>query len=166
MLMTASAAGWWDEEKNNFMESRADYADPTREIAKETGCKFIDINRIMTDAWNTMDKDEVLSGYFVCEPLESKAYPTGTNDTTHMKPKGAKRVAGMVAEAVKASVPELAKYLRGEEVFSDIDGHWAESHIKTLADKKMVDGIGDGKFNPNGAVTRAEFLKMVMDACN
>lgn len=164
VLMTASAAGWWDEEKNNFMESRADYADPTREIAKETGCAFIDINRIMTDTWNTMDKEDVISGYFVCEPLESKAYPVGTNDTTHMKPKGAKRVAGMVAEAIKTDVPELAKYLKGEEVFTDIAGHWGETYIKSLADKGMVDGVGDGKFNPDGTVTRAEFLKMAMDA--
>ncbi|MCI5604073.1 MAG: S-layer homology domain-containing protein [Clostridia bacterium] len=164
VLMTASAAGWWDEEKNNFMESRQDYADPTREIAKETGCAFIDINRIMTDTWNTMDKEDVISGYFVCEPLESKAYPVGTNDTTHMKPKGAKRVAGMVAEAIKTDVPELAKYLKGEEVFTDISGHWAETYIKALADTGMVDGVGDGKFNPDGTVTRAEFLKMAMDA--
>lgn len=42
MLMTANAAAWWDEENNCFMESRKDYADPTREIAEETGCKFID----------------------------------------------------------------------------------------------------------------------------
>lgn len=165
VLMTASAAGWWDEEKNCFMESRADYADPTREIAKETGCKFIDINRIMTDAWNTMDKEEVLSGYFVCEPLESKAYPVGTNDTTHMKPKGAKRVAGMVAEAVRENVPELAKCLKEKELFfNDTKGHWAETYITALADKGLVDGVGGGRFAPEGRVTRAEFLKMAMDA--
>lgn len=165
VLMTASAAGWWDEEKNCFMESRADYADPTREIAKETGCKFIDINRIMTDAWNTMDKEEVLSGYFVCEPLESKAYPVGTNDTTHMKPKGAKRVAGMVAEAVRENVPELAKRLKEKELFfNDTKGHWAETYITALADKGLVDGVGSGMFAPEGSVTRAEFLKMAMDA--
>lgn len=165
VLMTATAAGWWDEEKGNFMESRADYADPTREIAKETGCKFIDINRIMTDAWNTMDKDDVLSGYFVCEPLESKAYPVGTNDTTHMKPKGAKRVAGMVAEAVRENVPELAKCLKEKELFfNDTKGHWAETYITALADKGLVDGVGGSMFAPEGRVTRADFLKMAMDA--
>lgn len=165
VLMTATAAGWWDEENNCFMESRQDYADPTREIAKETGCKFIDINRIMTDAWNTMDKEDVLSGYFVCEPLESKAYPVGTNDTTHMKPKGAKRVAGMVAEAVRDNIPELANYLKDKELFfGDIKGHWAETYITALADKGLVDGVGSGMFAPEGPVTRAEFLKMAMDA--
>ena len=165
VLMTASAAGWWDEENNCFKESRQDYADPTREIAKETGCAFIDINRIMTDAWNSMDKDDVISGYFVCEPLESKAYPVGTNDTTHMKPKNATLVAKMVADAIQENVPELAKYLKGEEVFTDISGHWAENTIKSLASEGKVNGVGNGKFNPDGPVTRAEFLKMAMDAC-
>ena len=164
VLMTASAAGWWDEENNNFMESRQDYADPTREIAEETGCKFIDINRIMTDKWNTMDKNEVLSGYFVCEMLESKAYPAGTNDTTHMKEKGADLTASLVAEAVKTEIPELAQYLKGEETFTDIDGHWAETYIKALSDKGIIEGDGNGKFNPENTVTRGEFLKMAMDA--
>lgn len=164
VLMTANPAAWWDEENNCFMESRRDYADPTREIAEETGCAFIDANRIVTDVWNSMDKDEVLSGYFICEPLESKAYPTGTNDTTHMKPKGANTVAGLIADAISDSVPELAQYLKGEESFTDISGHWGEEYINSLADMNMIDGVGNGKFNPDGTVTRAEFLKMAMDA--
>ena len=164
VLMTANAAAWWDEENNCFMESRKDYADPTREIAEETGCKFIDENKIVTDAWNSMSKNRVLSGYFICEPLESKAYPSGTNDTTHMKAKGAKRVAKLIADAIPENVPELAKYLKGDETFTDIQGHWAEDVIKTLAENDKVSGVGDGKFNPDGTVTRAEFLKMAMDS--
>ena len=152
VLMTANAAAWWDEENNCFMESRKDYADPTREIAEETGCKFIDENKIVTDAWNSMSKNRVLSGYFICEPLESKAYPSGTNDTTHMKAKGAKRVAKLIADAIPENVPELAKYLKGDETFTDIQGHWAEDVIKTLAENDKVSGVG------------AEFLKMAMDS--
>ena len=165
VLMTASAAAWWDEENGGFMESRADYADPTRELAKELGCRFIDINEVMTAVWNGMDKDEVLSGYFICEPLESKAYPTGTNDTTHMKEKGASVVAGLIADMIPDCVPELANYLKGEEVFTDISGHWAEDAVKELAKENIVRGDGTGKFNPEDSVTRAEFLKMAMDAC-
>ena len=164
VLMTATAASWWDEENNNFMESRADYADPTREIAKDTGVKFIDINRIMTDKWNSMDKDDVLSGYFICEMLESKAYPTGTNDTTHLKAKGARRIAALIAGDIPENVPELAKYLKKAETFTDINGHWAEKAIKALAEDGLVQGDGKGHFNPEDTVTRAEFLKMVMEA--
>ncbi len=164
VLMTATAAAWWDEENNNFMESRQDYADPTRDLAKELGCKFIDANRIITDEWNSMNKDDVLSGYFICEPLESKAYPTGTNDTTHLKAKGARRIASLIADAIPENVPELAKYLKPEEAFTDIDGHWAKDTIERLAADGVIEGDGSGKFNPDGTVTRAEFLKMVMEA--
>ena len=164
VLMTASAASWWDEENNKFMESRADYADPTREIAEETGCAFIDANRLATDMWNVMDKQDVLDGYFICEPLESKAYPVGTDDHTHLKAKGAKRMAKMIVDAIPESVPELGKYLKTEEMFTDIRNHWAEEYITLAQLNGMVDGQGDGKFNPDANVTRAEFLKMAMDA--
>ncbi len=166
VLMTATAASWWDEENNKFSESRQDYADPTREIAKETGCMFIDVNRIMTDAWNAMDKNEVLSGYFICEPLESKAYPAGTDDHTHLKAKGAKAVAALIAEDIKKNVQKLSQYVKGKEVFTDISGHWGEEYIKNLADKRLIDGVGDSRFSPDGDVTRAEFLKMAMDAAD
>ena len=33
---------------------------------------------------------------------------------------------------------------------------------KTLAENDKVSGVGDGKFNPDGTVTRAEFLKMAL----
>ncbi len=168
VLMTASAAAWWDEENGNFKESRQDYADPTRELAKETGVKFIDANRIMTDAWNSMDKDDVLSGYFVCEPLESKAYPTGTNDTTHLKEKGAKTVARLIAKEIPTVVPELGKYLKGidlkNDIFTDISGHWAEWRINKLVENYVIAGSDDGKYRPDDSVTRAEFLKLAMEA--
>ncbi len=48
--------------------------------------------------------------------------------------------------------------------FTDIKGHWAESTINTLADKGVVDGVTDTQFMPDGDVTRAQYLKMIMEA--
>ncbi|MGN1202961.1 MAG: S-layer homology domain-containing protein [Eubacterium sp.] len=48
--------------------------------------------------------------------------------------------------------------------FSDTKGHWAEEAINTLAEKGIVDGITDTEFNPDGEVTRAQYLKMIMEA--
>lgn len=48
--------------------------------------------------------------------------------------------------------------------FADIRGHWAEDVINGLADAGVVHGISNMQFNPDGAVTRAEFLKMAMGA--
>lgn len=48
--------------------------------------------------------------------------------------------------------------------FSDINGHWAETVINELASQGIISGFGDDSFKPNGAVTRAEYLKMIMNA--
>lgn len=48
--------------------------------------------------------------------------------------------------------------------FTDISGHWAEATINTLADKGVINGITATSFKPEGTVTRAEFLKMAMEA--
>lgn len=162
VLLTATAASWWDEENSCFMESRQDYAVPTVEVAEETDTILIDINKILTETWNSMDKEDVFDGYFICEPLESKAYPTGTDDHTHLKEKGARMIAELIADEVSENIPELEQYVKGDEVFSDIPGHWAEDIINSMSD--MVSGTGDGKFEPEKTVTRAEFLKMAMDA--
>ncbi len=50
--------------------------------------------------------------------------------------------------------------------FTDIKGHWAERTINSLADKGVVHGISENEFNPDGTVTRAEFLKMALGAAD
>lgn len=48
--------------------------------------------------------------------------------------------------------------------FTDIHGHWAEQIINNLADRGIVSGVTDTEFNPDGTVTRAEFLRMALGA--
>jgi hypothetical protein len=48
--------------------------------------------------------------------------------------------------------------------FADVKGHWAEDVINKLADEGVVHGFTDDEFNPDGTVTRAEFLKMALAA--
>ena len=48
--------------------------------------------------------------------------------------------------------------------FSDVSNHWAASYIETCADLGIVDGIGGGRFNPEGKVTNAQFIKMLCAA--
>ncbi len=48
------------------------------------------------------------------------------------------------------------------EMFSDTEGHWAESYIETLATEGVINGMGDGSFEPDSFVTREQFLKMLM----
>ncbi|WP_169088394.1 chitobiase/beta-hexosaminidase C-terminal domain-containing protein [Paenibacillus sp. PL91] len=47
--------------------------------------------------------------------------------------------------------------------FSDTSSvAWAKDAIEALAARQAINGIGEGKFNPNGRVTRAEFIAMLV----
>ncbi len=46
--------------------------------------------------------------------------------------------------------------------FVDTKDHWAENTINRLVDRGIVNGVDSSHFNPNGTVTRAEYLKMMM----
>ena len=48
--------------------------------------------------------------------------------------------------------------------FTDIANHWAKDSIITLAERGVVNGVTDTEFMPDGEVTRAQYLKMIMEA--
>jgi len=49
-------------------------------------------------------------------------------------------------------------------VFSDILGHWAYKIILEYNEDGIVSGYKDGTFKPNASVSRAEFIKITVDA--
>ena len=47
--------------------------------------------------------------------------------------------------------------------FSDLEqAPWAKEYIETLAKRGVVEGRGDGRFEPNGLLKREEFIKLVV----
>lgn len=48
--------------------------------------------------------------------------------------------------------------------FSDISGHWAENDIRRAAALGIVKGYPDGTFRPDRAISRAEFVVMLVNA--
>ena len=40
--------------------------------------------------------------------------------------------------------------------------HWAHQYISELSDQGVINGYEDGTYRPNGTVTRAEFLKLMI----
>ncbi|NOU96519.1 hypothetical protein GC093_25350 [Paenibacillus sp. LMG 31456] len=58
----------------------------------------------------------------------------------------------------------LAGQVYGAQSFSDINSHWAKDSITTAVSKGYVDGYPDGTFKPDANVTRAEFIKLAVDA--
>lgn len=60
----------------------------------------------------------------------------------------------MLAAMLLSAVPAAA-------AFRDTAWHWAEKTLDEWQDEGLIDGYGDGSFQPNGTVTRAEFIKLV-----
>lgn len=54
-----------------------------------------------------------------------------------------------------------------DSTFTDLDSvEWAQEAIEYLADKNIVNGTGDNKFEPNNFVTREQFVLMIANAFN
>lgn len=51
-----------------------------------------------------------------------------------------------------------------EKKFKDIEKHWAEEDIQILANKLLVKGRTEDRFDPNGSITRAEFVTLLVRA--
>lgn len=49
----------------------------------------------------------------------------------------------------------------GDDPFSDISGHWADSFIKSAAAAGYLTGYPDGTFRPENTITRAEAVTMI-----
>lgn len=54
--------------------------------------------------------------------------------------------------------------VHGQELPSDINGHWAESQIESWVENGWINGYPDGTFRPDNSITRAEFMALVNGA--
>lgn len=54
-----------------------------------------------------------------------------------------------------------------DTIFTDVPkNHWAYDAIKTLYEQKIIDGDGANRYNPSDAVTREQFVKMLVLTLN
>lgn len=57
----------------------------------------------------------------------------------------------------------LALPARAAATFNDIPAsHWSYSYVQTASNNGWVNGVGSGKYNPNGNVTAAEWYTMAL----
>ncbi|MDG0814168.1 S-layer homology domain-containing protein [Cohnella rhizosphaerae] len=73
-------------------------------------------------------------------------------------------VVDRAAGSVEADVSEPGAYavLIAEYKFGDLANHWSREDVEALASRGIVTGDPDGSFRPNGKITRAEFVKLLL----
>ena len=88
------------------------------------------------------------------------------------KPQGGGGGGGYIGSANQNTLPSIGQTEttgnadNGNKLpFTDIDNFkWAHNAIERLYDDGIINGKGDGKFEPGSNITRTEFLKMIMKA--
>lgn len=65
------------------------------------------------------------------------------------------------AEFATIAVQFFGGGYEGEDLFTDISGHWARDYINRAAALGIISGRGDGTFDPDASITRAEAMSIV-----
>ncbi len=64
------------------------------------------------------------------------------------------------------TLPGAGRYLALEyrAPFADLGGHWAARDVAVMAARHLAAGVGEGRFEPDRAITRAEFTALLQRA--
>ncbi len=93
------------------------------------------------------------------------ATETTTNDKKSDKDDDKTKKETSTEESTEAASEQKPSSKEDTVYFNDISRYtWAENAINALAEKKIINGIGDGMFAPAANVKRADFLIMLMNA--
>lgn len=70
---------------------------------------------------------------------------------------------GIVALYNRADLPKAGKIVFAGKSFADVNAHWAKNVIEDLASRSIINGKTDTVYQPDTAITRAEFIGFVMN---
>jgi hypothetical protein len=105
-------------------------------------------------------------------PLPNQSPPPSKDTTPTVTPDPAPDVfksdvvkGDDVVKGIEFLIQE-AKKAPAIEPLSDTKGHWAEKTIETFVKLHVIEGYNDGKFKPDGKITRAEFASILSRVFN
>lgn len=70
----------------------------------------------------------------------------------------------LAAHEVSGTVTAFTFGNQNKMLFSDIQGHWAQTAIEELANNHLFNGVTKDQFNPNAQLTRAQFITVLSRA--
>ena len=101
---------------------------------------------------------EVMSGLGILNGYKAADGTYSFNPTGSLERDEAAKIIAYVAMGA-----DVDEYLAPTEpYFTDIADSWAAKYINVLVNLKVVDGNGDGTYNPDGKLTVAQFAKMLL----
>ena len=109
--------------------------------SQNSGYSDVTINKWFNNAISTLANGGILTGY------ADGTFKPNANITR--------------AEFATMAVRFFSSSYEGEDLFPDIDKHWAKDYINTAANEGIINGYEDGTFRPDQPITRAEAMTIV-----
>lgn len=105
-----------------LFDTHGAYLDSPRNVAKELGVVFVDMNKITHDLVQELGPVESKKLFMFVAPNQIPAFPKGREDNTHLNVYGARTIAGLAVDAIGKEIPELAEYIRHYDYVVAQDG--------------------------------------------
>ncbi len=135
------------EDESEITDLSVKYFTPAKGIFVDTNMNWFSLSRPEPSNLYSYDSVKVIHYY----------YESGQNTLPAMAQNG-------MMECEASQVGTYQFVLEGME-FSDInESYWGAKYIYPLTTLEIINGMGDGTFNPEGLVTNAQFVKMVCEA--
>lgn len=109
-------------EAGELVDTHGAYLESPRNVAREMGVTFIDMNKITHDLVAGMGVEPSKKLFMWVEPNTVLAAPKGKEDNTHLNVYGGRIVAGLAVDAIAEAIPELAAYVRKYDLVVAKDG--------------------------------------------
>ena len=109
-------------EGDTLFDTHGEYLNSPRNVAKELNVPFIDMNALTHELVQGMGTEASRSLFMWVEPNAVPAFPKGREDNTHLNVKGGRIVAGIAADAIAETLPELAPFVRKYDYVVAQDG--------------------------------------------
>ncbi|GGI45614.1 hypothetical protein GCM10008018_13040 [Paenibacillus marchantiophytorum] len=69
---------------------------------------------------------------------------------------------GKTEATITRNTNSLYAIVQNKKTFADMNGHWAQKDVETLASKMVIDGTTDRTYTPEMQVTRAQFAALLV----
>ena len=121
VLLTPVARRWF-KEYGLDRNCHTDYPEAMRQVAAEFGVPLLDITTATLD-WIEGLGDEASRPYFMHLPAgKYVSAPDGKEDNTHTVARGARKVAEIVCDTLRARIPEIGAHLVHYDIIVDQNG--------------------------------------------
>lgn len=98
--------------EGRLKDTHADYPVVMREVAAELDVPLLDLHRASSVLLDALGPEQARPLFLKALPGEYARYPAGKQDNTHFSAAGARAMAGLAAEALRAQQHLLASWLK------------------------------------------------------